>query len=263
MPRTFKLTVAYDGTHLVGWQRQRTGTSVQGLLEDALARLAGEPVTVVGAGRTDAGVHAIGQVASACFETLHDAATLRRAINAQLPPEVRVRAVEDAPEGFHARFSATGKKYRYLLLEGEDPGPFLWRYVWRVPGRLDLEAMRAAARGLEGTHDFSAFQSAGSDVHHAVRTVTRAAVEAWTGGEPPAPVVAAPPGPGERLLVFEVHAGGFLRHMVRAMAGTLVEIGCGRRLPGDVEGILAGRLRSAAGSTAPASGLWLVSVDYC
>ena len=236
---------------------------MQGLLEDALARIAGQPVAVVGAGRTDAGVHASGQVASASFETLHDVATLRRALNAQLPPEVRLRAVEEAPEGFHARFSATGKTYRYLVLEAEDAGPFLWRYVWRVAGHLDLDAMREAARGLEGTHDFSAFQSTGSGVSHAVRTVTRASVASWAGGEPPAPVVAQPLPPDQRLIVFEVHADGFLRHMVRAMAGTLVEVGHGRRRRGDMEGILAGRLRGAAGSTAPAAGLWLVSVDYC
>jgi tRNA pseudouridine38-40 synthase len=262
--RNFKLTVAYDGTALVGWQRQKAGPSVQGLLEDALARIEGRVVRVAGAGRTDAGVHAIGQVASVQLETTLDAATLRRALNAQLPPEVRVTGAEAAPDGFHARFSARGKTYRYLVLEADSVSPFLWRYVWRVPGPLDMAAMQDAARRFEGTRDFSAFQSAGSAVSHAVRTVTSARVDAWNGaGDPPVPVVGSPPGPGARLITFEVTADGFLRHMVRAMAGTLVEIGLGRRASADIEGILDGRLRGAAGATAPAAGLWLVSVNYC
>jgi tRNA pseudouridine38-40 synthase len=259
----FKLTLSYDGTDLVGWQRQTTGTSVQGLLEDVLARIAGQPVQVAGAGRTDAGVHAVAQVASVRMESSLDASTLRRAINAQLPPEVRVASAEVAADDFHARFSATGKTYRYLVLEADAVTPFAWRYVWRVSGRLDLAAMQSAAGRFEGTHDFSAFQSAGSLVSHAVRSVKSARVIDWTTGPPPVPVVASAPGPDARLVVFEVSADGFLRHMVRAMAGTLVEIGLGRRAPGDIEGILDGRLRGAAGATAPASGLWLVSVDYC
>jgi tRNA pseudouridine38-40 synthase len=259
----FKLTLSYDGTPFVGWQRQKNGTSVQGVLEDVLGRIAGAPVAVAGAGRTDAGVHAIGQVASVRLDSTLDPSTLRRAINAQLPPEVRVDAVEVAGDDFHARFSARGKTYRYLMLEGDTASPFLHRYVWRVAGTLDLPAMHAAAGAFVGTRDFSALQSAGSTVSHAVRTVTRATVGAWTSGPAPAPVLAEPPSGGGRLLVLEVSADGFLRHMVRAMAGTLVEIGLGRRAAGDVDGILDGRLRAAAGATAPASGLWLVSVHYC
>jgi tRNA pseudouridine38-40 synthase len=261
--RVLKLTLAYEGTDLVGWQRQKTGTSVQGLLEEALGRIEGRAVSVAGAGRTDAGVHAIAQVASVQMETMLDVATLGRALNAQLPPPVRVLSVEEAAPDFHARFSAVGKTYRYLLLEAEAVSPFLRRYVWRVPGRLDVAAMRAGARHLEGTRDFSAFQSAGSTVSHAVRTVSRARVDVWEGGPAPAPVIGDPPDPGARLVTFEVSANGFLRHMVRAMAGTLVEIGLGRRSASEVSGILEGRLRGAAGATAPACGLWLLSVHYC
>ncbi len=260
--RVLKLTLQYDGTELVGWQRQKSGDSVQGLLEAALARIEGRDVAVHGAGRTDAGVHAIAQVATAQVTSGHDTHTLRRALNAHLPSSVRVTSVEDAAPDFHARFSAKAKTYRYLILESETASPFLWRYVWPVPGSLDVARMHEAATAMVGSHDFSAFQSTGSTVSHAVRVVSAASVRAWTPAmPPPAPVpLAADAG---RLVVFEVSANGFLRHMVRAMAGTLVEIGLNRRPPGTVSALLDRRLRADAGPTAPAAGLWLVSVDYC
>jgi tRNA pseudouridine38-40 synthase len=261
--RTLKLTVAYDGTDLVGWQRQKTGTSVQGLLEEGLARIEGAPVHVHGAGRTDAGVHAAAQVASVRLTTSLDCATLRRALNAQLPATVRVLLAEDVEPDFHARFSSRQKRYRYVILESETASPFLCRYVWHLPRTLDASAMDTAAKLLRGNHDFSAFQSTGSTVTHAIRTVTSAGVTEWSP-ENPAP----PPLPvlgtilNARLLVFEVSAEGFLRHMVRAMIGTLVEVGDGRRPAPSITAVLDGRARAAAGATAPASGLWLVSVDY-
>ncbi len=164
MERNLKLTLAYDGTRFVGWQKQTRGESIQGLLEDAMSRLEGEPVTAHGAGRTDAGVHAEGQVASARVTFDHDAATVARALNAILPPDVRVLAVEDAAADFHARFSARSKSYRYQLATTPIMSPFVRAYAWHVPEPLDLAAMRAAAAALLGTHDFAAFQSAGSDV---------------------------------------------------------------------------------------------------
>jgi tRNA pseudouridine38-40 synthase len=262
--RTLKLTLQYDGTDLVGWQRQKSGRSVQGLVEDALAEIEGAPVAVHGAGRTDAGVHAMGQVASAQVTMTLETATVRRALNARLPPEVRVHSIEEVADDFHARFSAQGKTYRYLLLESDMVSPFLWRYVWRVPGPLDVTRMASAAAALVGTHDFSAFQSTGSAVTHANRTVRRSEVRHWpVQSPPPAPPVASDPGSGARLIVFEVAADGFLRHMVRAMAGTLVEVGQGRRPESSIRAILDGRARAAAGATAPAAGLWLLSVDYC
>ena len=262
--RTLKLTIQYDGTELVGWQRQKAGDSVQGLLEDVLTRIDGAAVTVHGAGRTDAGVHAIAQVASAQVRSTHDLATIGRALNAQLPESVRVVAVEEAPPDFHARFSARGKTYRYLILEADVVSPFLWRYVHRVNGPLDVDRMREAASAFPGTHDFSAFQSTGSHVAHAMRTVTRTEVRLWQPGQPsPAPPVTESAVAGARLVVFEVSADGFLRHMVRAMAGTLLAVGQGRRSAGEVASIRDGLARAEAGATAPARGLWLVSVDYC
>jgi tRNA pseudouridine38-40 synthase len=257
--RSLKLTLAYEGTRFVGWQRQAEGTSIQGLLESILTDIDGAPVAVAGAGRTDAGVHALGQVASCALTGLLDADTLGRALNARLPPDVRVLAVDEMPEAFHARFSATGKRYRYVLANGPLVSPFAARFAWQVPLRLDAALMHQAAAHLVGAHDFSAFQSTGTDVPHAVRTVTLAQIADVTDA-PPAPLPAAAV-PGGRLLAFEIAADGFLRHMVRALAGTLVEVGLGRRDP-NVGPLLASANRALAGPTAPAHGLWLVEVNY-
>jgi tRNA pseudouridine38-40 synthase len=244
-PRNLKLTLAYDGTRFVGWQKQASGDSIQGLLEDALSRLEGAPVTAHGAGRTDAGVHAEGQVASARVTFAHDGVTVLRALNAMLPPDVRIVAVEDAASDFHARFSARQKSYRYQLATAAVMSPFVRAYAWHVPEPLDLAAMREAAAALVGTHDFAAFQSAGSDVATTERTLARSEFVDRSG-----------------LLAYEVSGDGFLRHMVRAMVGTLVEIGRGWRPSSDVAVLLAGRSRSSAGATAPAHGLTLVKVEY-
>lgn len=258
---TFRLTVAYDGTGLVGWQRQASGVSVQGLLEDAFGALAGAPVAVHGSGRTDAGVHAAGQVASATLETRLPADVIRRALNARLPPAVRVLDVAQAPDDFHARFSARRKTYRYVIWNAPFAGPFAYRYAWHVAGPLDLTAMQEAAGDLIGRHDFTGLQSTGSDVHTAVRTVSAAAIVEKQGPAAAAivPIVGLD---GGRLLVFEITADGFLRHMVRAAAGLIVEIGAGRRAPDSVARVLAARDRALAGPTAPAHGLWLMHVEY-
>jgi len=249
--RTLKLTLSYDGTRLVGWQRQAAGDSVQGVLEDALARFEGGPVTVHGAGRTDAGVHALGQVASVQVTLAHDAATLARALNAQLPEDVRVLAVEDAAPGFHARFDARSKTYRYCIRNGPVASPFERAFVWHVPQPLDLDAMRQAAACLLGRHDFSAFRSIGTEVPDAVRTLHASAIVETAGA-----------GDGGRLLTYEVTGDGFLRHMVRAIVGTLVEVGRGWRDPAQMDALLQSRDRARAGATAPPHGLFLVRVVY-
>jgi tRNA pseudouridine38-40 synthase len=243
--RNLKLTLAYDGTRLVGWQRQADGDSVQGLLEDALARFEGAPVTVHGAGRTDAGVHALGQVASAQVTFAHDGATLTRALNAQLPEDVRVLGVEEVSPQFHARFSARSKTYRYQIRHGNIADPFERAFVWHMPERLRVEEMRAAAGVLIGTHDFAAFRSIGTPVRDSVRTVTQSTIT-----------------DAEGRMAYEISGNGFLRHMVRAIVGTLVEIGRGFRDTESMAALLRGSARSDAGATAPPQGLFLVRVDY-
>ena len=264
MNRVLKITLAYDGTAYVGWQRQASGVSIQSLLEGAMARLEGAPVVVHGAGRTDAGVHAFGQVASARVSTPHDVAVILRALNGMLPPDVRVVGVEDAVADFHARFSASGKTYEYRIWQGDVQPPLARTWSWHVPRALDVDAMDGAARTLEGRHDFAAFQSSGSDVANSTRTVTSARVRSVPASPSftiePADAPAA--GISGRLVVLRLEADGFLRHMVRAVAGTLVEIGEGRREPGSMAELLAGRDRAAAGATAPAHGLVLVRVAY-
>jgi tRNA pseudouridine38-40 synthase len=243
--RTLKLTIAYDGTRFVGWQRQAEGESIQGLLEDALARFEGARVTVHGAGRTDAGVHALGQTASVQLTCGHDAGTLTRALNAHLPEEVRVLSVEEAALDFHARFNARSKTYRYQIRNTPVADPFTRAYEWHIPEPLDVIAMREGAKAVVGTHDFAAFQSAGSETSGTIRTVTRSELSD-SGG----------------LLTYEIAGDGFLRHMVRALVGTLVEVGRGWRAPDDIGPLLQGATRDHAGRTAPAQGLFLVRVDY-
>ena len=245
--RTLKLTLAYDGTPFVGWQRQAQGVSIQGLLEEALARLEAAPVTVHGAGRTDAGVHALGQVASAHMTALHPVDVIARALNASLPPEVRVTGVEEAADGFHARFSAHAKTYRYVIRNAPAASPFERAYVWHIQDALDRDAMRDAAAAIVGTHDFAAFRSVGGDVTTTMRTVTASGF-------------APQDDPG--LLTYEITGDGFLRHMVRAIVGTLVEVGRGQRPASSMAAVLAGRNRAEAGATAPPQGLFLVRVVY-
>jgi tRNA pseudouridine38-40 synthase len=288
--RTLKLTVEYDGTNYVGWQRQAEGVSIQGLLEEALFPFEGGPPTVHGAGRTDAGVHALGQVASVRTRTEHPVETLQRALNAVLPDDVRIVAVEDAHPGFHARFDAVSKAYAYHIVNAPFVSAFEHRYVWHVPGALNVEAMRVAAEALLGRHDFAAFQSTGGDVHTTERTIQSIAVgragelalDSGTGDRGSRETVEQGLGsaleprsliPGLGLptrlerrdpapLVIRVTGDGFLRHMVRTIAGTLVDVGLGRWPPSRVAEILEGRDRSRAGRAAPASGLFLVRIDY-
>jgi tRNA pseudouridine38-40 synthase len=246
--RNLKITVQYDGTNYVGWQRQATGPSIQGLLEDALEPIARTRITVHGAGRTDAGVHALAQVASVSFPGALEAPVLARALNAVLPPDVRVLSIDDVPQDFHARFSAVGKTYEYRIVNAPFVSPFLVRHVWHVPNRLDVDAMKRAAAHLVGAHDFAAFQSAGSGVGSSERTIE--AIDWQDGSGPDLP------------LVIRVKGNGFLRHMMRNIAGTLVEIGVGRWTSNRMAEILASRDRSQAGATAPAHGLFLVRVEY-
>jgi tRNA pseudouridine38-40 synthase len=243
--RTLKLVLEYDGFDYCGWQVQPAVPTIQGVLERALDKILGEHIRVEGAGRTDAKVHALGQVAS--FQCLSQipAGALQRALNSTLPKDVAVREVQETPADFHARFSARGKVYTYRILNRPVRSPLRLRYVWYVPQALDVEAMRLAGAALQGTHDFSAFQGSGSEVHTTERTLTEVSLS-HDGDE----------------VVLQCAADGFLRHMVRNIVGTLVEVGHGARSPADVERILKGRDRRLAGVTAPPQGLYLLEVLY-
>ena len=246
-----KLTIAYDGTGLVGWQRQAAGTSVQALIEEALAPLEGGPVVVAGAGRTDAGVHAMGQVASVTLQRDIAPRTVVRAANMQLPPAVRVLAAEEVGPEFHARFRATAKTYRYRIWNGDVVSPFERSFAWHVPWpTLNLAAMDAAAARLVGTHDFAAFQGSGSDTQTTVRTIFASSI------------VGRAEGTSDPVIAYDARADGFLRHMVRAIVGSLVDVGRGRKPAAWMSEVLESRERGRVGQTAPATGLFLVGVEY-
>jgi tRNA pseudouridine38-40 synthase len=258
------LKLAYDGTGFVGWQRQAAGTSIQGLLELALSELDEQDVAVAGAGRTDAGVHALGQVASFSLRRTIDGRALARALNARLPRAVRALHAEEVSAEFHARFDARAKTYRYRLWNGDVLSPFERAYTWHLPGpTLDLDAMTAGAQLVAGCHDFVAFQSTGTDVRSTERTVFACRIDAAPAAAHP--LVArdrAGSEHGATLITFEVRGDGFLRHMVRTIVGTIVEVGRGKHDPAWVAEVIAARDRHAAGPTAPAEGLFLVGVDY-
>jgi tRNA pseudouridine38-40 synthase len=246
--RTLKLTLQYDGTEYVGWQRQANGVSIQGLVEEALRPIEGAHVNVFGAGRTDAGVHALGQVASVRLTASIPPGRLVRALNAVLPPDIRVVDAEDVTSDFHARFSATGKVYEYRIINHQAVSPFIRRFAWQVIPPLDLDAMRQASTLLIGRHDYAAFQAVRASVKSTERTIRRLEWVEGRGNEVP--------------LVMQIEGDGFLRHMVRTLAGTLVQVGLGRWKVEYVEEILASRSRVKAGTTAPPAGLFLVRVMY-
>ena len=256
--RTLKLTLAYDGTRFVGWQRQAEGESIQGLLEDALARFEGAPVTVHGAGRTDAGVHALGQVASARVTFAHDTATLARALNAQLPEDIRVIDVAEAAPDFHARFQRALQDLP--IRDAHDPG-FTALSIARMCGTCPSRSISmrcgrprrcSSARTTSPRFRARAPRRAARSARSSDPELLRRTAERFE----------APRGSAAADDFYEVTGDGFLRHMVRAIVGTLVEIGRGRRPAQTMADLVAGGTRADAGATAPAHGLFLVRVDY-
>jgi tRNA pseudouridine38-40 synthase len=291
--QTWKLTLAYDGTAFHGWQVQLNLRTIQGTLADALHRMTGESILPQGSGRTDAGVHALGQVASFQLEAPIPAANLQHALNRALPSSIRVLAAEIVPEDFHARRSAQRKTYEYriflrkaatnpgapssrgFIAQGgvlQEPGfpasgfsslekdricsPMLAPFVWDCPLPLDLSTMKQAASHVVGTHDFTSFAASDPDL------ATR---EAEPDSPPPSPVRTLSHSQWteqDGLLLYRITGSGFLHHMVRNLVGTFVHAGTGRIAPESIPAILAARDRSAAGPTAPASGLFLMQVEY-
>jgi tRNA pseudouridine38-40 synthase len=260
--RTLKLTLAYDGTDFHGWQTQLNRRTVQQTLTEVLQKITGERISVHASGRTDAGVHAAGQVVSFDTSTRLDLRTLGRALDAELPEDIVALRVEDAPIGFHARRRAKRKRYRYVIQDGPRANVFRRRFVWRVYRRLDDAAMRRAAEPLLGTHDFASFESRGSKRSSSVRTIfdlsiTRSATaDANFQFLPEAEIFR-----GDEIQI-EICADGFLYNMVRNIVGMLVEIGRGAADEAWPARALAAVDRRAAAPPAPARGLTLLSVDY-
>lgn len=244
----YKLTIEYDGTSLLGWQRQLDGSSVQQYLEEILAKLNGFHREIVSAGRTDAGVHALGQVAHIDLEREMEPWKIREAFNGNLQAAdvpVSVLAVEAVDANFNARFSAKKRAYIYRILNRRAPSPLLHNRVWWVPRPLDIELMRQGAQYLLGHHDFSSFRAAACQAKSPLKTLDKLDISAQ----------------GEEV-IFNVEARSFLHHQVRNFVGTLKLVGEGRLTPEDVKRILEAKDRSAAGPTAPASGLYLARVEY-
>jgi tRNA pseudouridine38-40 synthase len=257
--RTFRLTLAYDGTHYSGWQVQPGRVTLQGTLELALAKITSIETRVTASGRTDAGVHALGQVISFRSPTQLSPEVLQKALNAELPRDMAVLEAAIAPDDFHAIASAHRKRYRYVLHDGPTRDVFARHSAWYLHTRLDVAAMHRAAQGLIGRHDFCSFETSGSERETSVRTVFELTLRRGQGGEAiPANIQPA----CADFITLEIEADGFLYNMVRAIVGTLVEVGQGKRpesWPGEV---LAACDRRAAGRTAPPQGLFLVRVDY-
>jgi tRNA pseudouridine38-40 synthase len=251
--RHFKLTIAYDGTDFHGWQIQAAGKpTIQGEILSVLRRVTQENIMLHGAGRTDAGVHALGQVASFRTQSALSAMEFQRALNALLPPTIRIVAAEEVGPDFHARWSALGKTYRYRLYRGKVVPPTLWRYVLHYPFPLDEAAMRCAVQRFVGVHDFASFAaSTGSEEDDKERSTEREIYSAEL----------ARSADGEEL-VFTVRGRSFLRYMVRKMAGTLLDVGRGKLTAEDIDRLYQLKDRSKSGPTVPPQGLCMVSVDH-
>ncbi|HEX3694562.1 MAG TPA: tRNA pseudouridine(38-40) synthase TruA [Polyangia bacterium] len=245
MSRNLRFLIEYDGTDFAGWQRQPGQRTVQGAIEDAIAAMTGETVLVRGAGRTDAGVHAAGQVANLTLEAAIPTLGLLRGLNSILPPDIALLDVAEAPADFDARFSARGKIYRYQVWNHLVRSPLRARRSWHYRGKLDLDIMRAAAQALCGEHDFRAFRASDCERRTTVRVVRRLEVDCL-----------------ENLLSLEVEATAFLKNMVRILVGTLVDIGRGRIAPTIIARMLETGDRTIGGVTAPPQGLTLVKVFY-
>jgi tRNA pseudouridine38-40 synthase len=246
MTKNFKLIIEYDGSRYHGWQRQKEDLTVQGEIEKALKEMTSKAVTVIGSGRTDAGVHAEGQVANFKCETRLEPASLMKGLNSLLAPDIVIKACEQVSASFHARYNAKSKIYHYKILNRPIPAAIGRQYSWFIRQALNQDAMRAAISHIIGLHDFKAFEATGSPRQRTTRQVFSAALSERK----------------DSLLIFHIEADGFLRCMVRNMVGTLVDVGRKKLTAADFKRVLDSRDRSLAGATAPAHGLTLIKVNY-
>ncbi len=243
--RNIKVIIEYDGTGYHGWQSQENAVSVQRVVEDAFKKLTGENIKLIGASRTDTGVHSYGQTANFLTESKIPAEKFFLAVNCLLPPDISVVHSEEVPKDFHSRFDAKGKKYKYLIYNDRAPSALLRSRAFHVPVPLNLEAMKKAAEYIPGKKDFSAFKASGSNVKDSIRTVWGIELQKK-----------------DKIIELTVSGDGFLYNMVRIIAGTLVDVGMGRIAPDELGTIIESRDRTRAGRTAPAHGLYLVEVYY-
>ncbi|MBW2117476.1 MAG: tRNA pseudouridine(38-40) synthase TruA [Deltaproteobacteria bacterium] len=244
--KNIKLTLAYDGSHYHGWQRQKNGVTIQGVVEEKIEIMVGEPVKLIASGRTDAGVHAINQVCNFITRSKIGLEEMKRGLNSLLPDDIFVRDSEYVSLEFHARYKVKSKTYEYRILNREDPDLFLRHYVWHIRVPLNAKEMSKCLAVFTGRHDFSSFRSSGSGNLDPVRTVLRAELH----------------GPGEGMLRVVIEAEGFLRHMVRNILGTLVDVGLGKMDVMRFKEILESKDRRMAGVKAPPQGLFLMNVEY-
>jgi len=243
--RNIKLTIEYDGTHYAGWQRQKNVLAIQQVIEEAIEKITSEKVDIIGSSRTDTGVHAKAYAANFHTNSNIPAERFREAINSKLPKDIVILYSEQVDEGFHARYSSTGKKYCYSILNRLQPPAINRNYVYHHKGNLDIEKMQQASKYFIGTHDFAAFKNTGSSVKTSVRTITQS--EVVKCGD---------------IVKYYVAGDGFLYNMVRIMVGTLLEVGNGKVKPEDIAKILSSKDRGNAGKSAPALGLCLEEVYY-
>jgi tRNA pseudouridine38-40 synthase len=246
MLKNFKITIEYDGTDYHGWQRQAEDRTIQGEIEKALMTMTGNKITLTAAGRTDAGVHAFGQVANFHCRTALDPHVFQKGLNSLVPKDIVITSCTQVSAKFHARYDVKSKSYHYRILNRDLPAAIFRKYAWHIRKKLNLDAMAEALCYIIGTHDFKAFQGTGSPRANTVRSVMHANFEKMDEG----------------YLVFKIQGNGFLRFMVRNIVGTLVDVGLGKITPKDFNNILLSKDRNLAGITAPAHGLFLMNVNY-
>ncbi len=242
----FRLTIEYDGTSYHGWQRQKNRRTVQEEIENALSEMTRQKIILTGSGKTDAGVHALGQVANFCCETNLTPEIFQKGLNSMLDDDIVIRECQQANENFHARFDVKSKLYHYRIMNHFIPTAIGRQYIWFIRKKLNIKAMQDAILHLIGKHDFKSFEGAGSPRKHTIRSVFHAGLAEQADG----------------YLIFEIEADGFLRFMVRNIVGTLADVGFGKIMPDEFREILLSKDRNQAGATAPPQGLFLVQVKY-
>ena len=244
--RNIRLVIEYDGTNYHGWQIQPNATSIQETIEDRLQKITQEEIRLIAAGRTDAGVHAVEQVANFSTNSQLDINNIQRGLNSLLPPDIAIKEISEAEQDFHSRYSAKSKIYRYVILNRRFPSPLYRNFSWFIPFKLDIKEMKSAVQCLIGEHDFSSFKASGCNSHNPIRELYGISLDKDPKG----------------FIIFEIEANAFLKQMVRNIVGTMVDVGKGKIGVSEFEDIFLSKDRKKAGITAPPQGLFLVKIKY-